>query len=120
MAALTQELKEAGNRDYTIQLFPDGNHDERETSNVMLDNEQLRYLRRHVLGYFDTPLGWGLSHVPKVRLRGFSERNFRQMHKPIAGKIETAISISGCPTTEPLKPQCHHLVYLRRTTQFNM
>ena len=67
MAALTQELKEAGNRDYTIKLFPNGNHDGLETSNVMLDNEQLRYLRRHVPGYFDTPLGWVLSHVTKVR-----------------------------------------------------
>ena len=64
---LTQELKEAGNRDYTIKLFPDGNHDGLETSNVMLDNEQLRYLRRHVPGYFSTPLGWVLSHVTKVR-----------------------------------------------------
>ena len=57
MAALTQELKEAGNRDYRIKLFPDGNHDGLETSNAMLDDEQLRYLRRHVPGYFDTPLG---------------------------------------------------------------
>lgn len=63
VAALKQELKEAGNRDYTIKLFPDGNHDGLETSSAMLDNEQARYLQRHVPGYFDTQLNWVLSHV---------------------------------------------------------
>ena len=67
VAALTQEMKEAGNHDYTIKLFPDANHDGLETSNAMLDNEQVRYLQRHVPGYFDTQLSWVLSHVTKAR-----------------------------------------------------
>jgi hypothetical protein len=33
----------------------------------VLDNEQLRYLRRHGPDYFDIPLRWVLSHVLKVR-----------------------------------------------------
>lgn len=66
VAALTQELEQAGNRDYTIRVFPDANHDGLETTNAMLDNEQVRYLQRYVPGYFDTQLSWVLSHVKKV------------------------------------------------------
>jgi len=39
---LTQELKEAGNRDYTIKVFPDANHDGLETTSAVLDGEQVR------------------------------------------------------------------------------
>ena len=48
VTALNQELTEAGNRDFTIKTFPDANHDGFETTNPMLDGEQMRYVRRLV------------------------------------------------------------------------
>lgn len=46
VTALTQELTDAGNRDFTIKVFPDANHDGLETIDPMLDGEQVRYLKR--------------------------------------------------------------------------
>jgi dienelactone hydrolase len=66
VAALTKELKEAGNRDFTIKVFPEANHEFVQTANAMLDNEQVRYLQGHVPGFFDTQLSWVLSHVRKA------------------------------------------------------
>ena len=66
VAALTQELNDAGNRDYIIKVFPDANHEGLEASSAMLDNEQLRYLHRQVPGFFDTLLSWMLSHLAKA------------------------------------------------------
>ena len=65
VTALTQELNDAGNRDYMIKVFPDANHEGLEASSAMLDNEQVRYLQRQVPGFFDTLLSWMLSHVAK-------------------------------------------------------
>jgi alpha/beta superfamily hydrolase len=66
VAALTEELKEAGNRDFTIKVFPEANHEFLQTPNALLDNEQVRYLHGHVPGFFDTQLSWVLSHVRKA------------------------------------------------------
>ena len=66
VAALTQELREAGNRDYTIKVFPDANHDGLEATSAVLDGEQVRYLQRFVPGYLDTQLKWVLSHFATV------------------------------------------------------
>ena len=63
VAALTQELDDAGNQDYMIKVFPDANHEGIEASSAMLDNEQVRYLQRQVPGFFDTLLRWMLSHL---------------------------------------------------------
>jgi dienelactone hydrolase len=65
VTALTQELTAAGNRDYTIKVFPDANHDGFETTDPMLDGEQMRYLKRIVPGLIDTQMTWVLSHVRK-------------------------------------------------------
>jgi len=67
VAALTEELKEAGNRDFTIKVFPEANHEFLQTANAMLDNEQVRYLQGHVPGFLDTQLSWVLSHVRKAK-----------------------------------------------------
>jgi len=66
VAALTQELKEAGNRDYMIRVFPDANHDGLEATKARLDPEQVRYLQRYVPGYLDAQLKWVVSHFAKV------------------------------------------------------
>lgn len=50
MTALTAELRAAGNRDFTIKVFPDANHDGFETTDLILDGEQARYLTRLVPG----------------------------------------------------------------------
>jgi hypothetical protein len=63
ITALTQELNDAGKRNYVIKVFPDANHEGLEAFSAMLDNEQLRYLQRQVPGFFDTLLSWVLSHV---------------------------------------------------------
>lgn len=63
VAALTQELNEAGNRDYLIKVFPDANHEGFEVTSAMLDNEQIRYVQRQVPGFFDTLLSWVLSRT---------------------------------------------------------
>jgi len=63
VAALTQELTAAGNRDFIIKVFSDANHDGFETTNPMLDGEQMRYLKRIVPGLVDTQITWVLAHV---------------------------------------------------------
>jgi len=67
ITALTHELTSAGNKDFTIKLFPDANHDGLETTDSMLDGEQARYLKRIVPGLVSTQMTWVLSHVTKVR-----------------------------------------------------
>lgn len=61
--ALTAELTEAGNRDFTIKVFPDANHDGLEVHSPMLDGEQMRYIKRIVPGLIDTQMTWVLAHV---------------------------------------------------------
>ena len=63
VTALTQELKAAGNKDFTIKVFPDANHDGFETTDSMLNSEQLRYLKRLAPGLVDTQITWVLAHV---------------------------------------------------------
>jgi uncharacterized protein len=63
VTALTQELTAAGNRDFIIKVFPDANHDGFETTDPMLDGEQMRYLRRLVPGLVNTQITWVLAHV---------------------------------------------------------
>jgi hypothetical protein len=64
VAALTQELKEAGNRDYTIKLFPNGNHGGLETSNVMLAEGKRGYGQPEDLSpYFPKGVTTSPAHV---------------------------------------------------------
>lgn len=63
VTALTAELTAAGNRDFTIKVFPDANHDGFETTDLMLDGEQARYLTRLVPGLVNTQITWVLAHV---------------------------------------------------------
>lgn len=67
VTALTQELTSAGNKDFTIKVFPDANHDGLETTDSMLDGEQARYLKRIVPGLVKTQITWVLSHVAKAQ-----------------------------------------------------
>jgi len=67
VTALTAELTAAGNRDFTIKVFPDANHDGFETTDLMLDGEQMRYLRRLAPGLVNTQITWVLAHVSIVR-----------------------------------------------------
>ena len=66
VTALTQELTSAGNKDFTIKVFPNANHDGLETTGSMLDGEQRRYLKRLVPGLVNTQITWVLSHVAKA------------------------------------------------------
>jgi uncharacterized protein len=66
VTALTEELNDAGNRDYTIKVFPDANHDGLETTAALLGDEELRYLQRYVPAYFDTSIRWVLAHIMKL------------------------------------------------------
>jgi uncharacterized protein len=63
VTALTEELTKAGNMDFTIKVFPDANHDGFETTDPMLDGEQVRYLQRIVPGLISTQITWVLAHV---------------------------------------------------------
>jgi hypothetical protein len=63
VAALTQELTEARNRDFTIKVFPDANHDGFEVTDPILDGEQIRYIKRIVPGLINTQITWVLAHV---------------------------------------------------------
>jgi uncharacterized protein len=45
VSALNQELTEAGNKDFTVKLFPNANHDGLETDNAVSSDEEVRYLR---------------------------------------------------------------------------
>jgi dienelactone hydrolase len=63
VTALTQELTAAGNKDFTIKVFPDADHNGFETTDPMLDDEQMRYLRRLAPGLVNTQITWVLAHV---------------------------------------------------------
>jgi len=63
VTALTAELSVAGNRDFTIKVFPDANHDGFETTDLMLDAEQTRFLKQLVPGLINTQMTWVLAHV---------------------------------------------------------
>jgi dienelactone hydrolase len=63
VTALTQELTAAGNKDFTIKVFPDANHDGFETTDPMADGEQVRYLKRIVPGLINVQMSWVLAHV---------------------------------------------------------
>ena len=63
VTALTQELTAAGNKDFTIKVFPDANHDGFETTDSMLNGEQMRYLKRLVPGLVSAQITWVLAHV---------------------------------------------------------
>jgi len=63
VTALTAELTAARNRDFTIKLFPDANHDGFETTDAMRDNERDRYLTRLVPGLVNTQITWVLAHL---------------------------------------------------------
>jgi pimeloyl-ACP methyl ester carboxylesterase len=61
--ALESALKSAGNRDYTIKIFPNADHDGLDTDTRVPTADQLRYLQRYVPGYFSTQLDWVLAHT---------------------------------------------------------
>lgn len=63
VAALTQELRAAGNRDFEVKLFATANHDGLDTPQMMMSDEQLRYVVGFAPGYLDTQLNWVLAHV---------------------------------------------------------
>jgi uncharacterized protein len=67
VTALTQELTAAGNKDFTIKVFPDANHDGFETTDSMLNGEQMRYIKRLVPDLVNTQITWVLAHVSKAR-----------------------------------------------------
>jgi uncharacterized protein len=60
--ALEQSLRKAGNKNYSIKVFPKANHEFMESNTGFLD-ESL-YLQRYVPGFFDM-----LSTFDKRRLR---------------------------------------------------
>jgi Xaa-Pro aminopeptidase/pimeloyl-ACP methyl ester carboxylesterase len=61
--ALDAALKSAGNRDYTIRVFPNANHDGLDAGKAPLTYDQFRHLQRYAAGYFSTQLDWVLHHV---------------------------------------------------------
>jgi len=63
VTALTQELTAADNKDFTIKVFPNANHDGFETPDSMLNGEQMRYLQRLAPGLVNTQITWVLAHV---------------------------------------------------------
>jgi dienelactone hydrolase len=67
VTALTQELTEAGNRDFTIKIFPDADHDGFEITGPMPDGEQFRYIKRIVPGLINAQITWVLAHVRAPR-----------------------------------------------------
>jgi pimeloyl-ACP methyl ester carboxylesterase len=67
IAALDDALKNAGNRDYKIKLFPNANHNGLETDKARLSPDEQRYLQRLVPGIFTDRLNWVLSHAPPRR-----------------------------------------------------
>jgi alpha-beta hydrolase superfamily lysophospholipase len=67
VAALTEELKEAGNRDYTIQVFADANHDAFETAKAVMGDEERLYLKRLVPGYLEVTIKWVLAHIDRPK-----------------------------------------------------
>lgn len=54
-------LKEAGNKDVTVKIFPQGDHGLRETRSGTL--KDLPKSRGFVPGYFETQKEWALKHV---------------------------------------------------------
>lgn len=63
VAALEKSLKKAGNRDYTVLVFPTANHEGMEAVKGFLDDEETAHLSRFVPGYFDTAINWILKRV---------------------------------------------------------
>ena len=55
-------LKQAGNHDVTVKIFPDGDHGLRETTGGTL--KDLAKSRGFVPGYFETQRTWALKRVP--------------------------------------------------------
>jgi pimeloyl-ACP methyl ester carboxylesterase len=55
-------LKQAGNSDVTVKVFPDGDHGLRETTGGTL--KDLSRSRGFVSGYFETQRTWALKRVP--------------------------------------------------------
>src|SRR5260370_21310791 len=63
VSALDQELKKAGNLNYTIKVFPNADHYGFETSKALMTVAELRRVDRHVDGCFSPPLDYVLRHV---------------------------------------------------------
>ena len=63
VAALGKALKKAGNKDYTIVVFPKANHEGMEAVKGFLNNEETAGLSSFVPGYFDTAINWTLKRV---------------------------------------------------------
>jgi pimeloyl-ACP methyl ester carboxylesterase len=61
--ALDDALKIAGNRDYTIKLFPNADHNGMDTDKAMLTPDDFRYLQKLASGVFSARLDWVLRHV---------------------------------------------------------
>jgi pimeloyl-ACP methyl ester carboxylesterase len=65
VAALNTELTKANNPDYTIEVFPNADHDGFETERAVLSDTEMRYLDRLVPGYLDKELDWVLTHTTR-------------------------------------------------------
>jgi pimeloyl-ACP methyl ester carboxylesterase len=65
--ALEAALKSAGNRDYTVKVFPNAEHGMSETDKALLTDDERRYLQRNVPGFLSTLLDWVLVHVSVKR-----------------------------------------------------
>jgi uncharacterized protein len=62
---MEQALKEGGNKDYTIKVFPDGEHVMIATTTGA--RQEIPRWTRFVLGYFDTMIEWLLKRVDVVK-----------------------------------------------------
>jgi dipeptidyl aminopeptidase/acylaminoacyl peptidase len=58
---LKKALKRAGNKDYTVKVFPKGNHDIYEAD--LQTSKQYARLKGYVPRYFDTMINWLLKRV---------------------------------------------------------
>jgi pimeloyl-ACP methyl ester carboxylesterase len=68
ISALDEALKIAGNRDYTIKLFPNADHNGLDTDKAVLTGDDFRYLQKLAPGALSARLDWVLNHVaPRKR-----------------------------------------------------
>lgn len=62
-AILEKSLKKAGNKNYTIKIFPKANHEFLEVENGLGFLNESPHLRRYIPGFFDTINKWTLQRV---------------------------------------------------------
>ena len=63
VASLEAALKKAGNKNYTIKIFPKANHEFLEVENGLGFLDESPRLRRYVPGFFDTIDKWTLHRI---------------------------------------------------------